>query len=222
MVDAHDLHGTRNPQPGASWFADEAIGQISVTSQHEERSFGGYNKPRPYEERVRPWNFLNIAHPARQERDRLGIRCLVSPYERDPNKRRHNTWHDRAAKTRSWQSITSDSVETDDDTVVVQSYRDYFNDHRLHVDGKMLGADGERCHPWTKGLLQPAVITATRLVRVGKESDPLVDGSEPTDGGGLAFEYKERCCPGCDAPVEGRRTWCSDACRKRTTRQRSC
>ena len=163
--------GIPNEEP--EWFADEAIGRLTVTSQHEERAFRSYNKARSYEQRVRPWNFLNLAHPTRLERDRLTIRCLVAPYERDPVSRRNATWHDRSAQARSWRSIRTAGLESDDDTVLVQSYRDYFNDHRLHTDAKMLGPDGQRCHTWTRGLLQPAHITATRLVRIGKESNLL-------------------------------------------------
>jgi hypothetical protein len=208
------------PNAEPTWFGDEAIGQLSVTSQHEENSFRDYNKEPRYEDRVRPWNFLNIAHPTRPERTRLGINCVVSPYERDPTKRRHNTWHDRGDKARSWTSITTNNLESNDDTVVVQSYRDYFNDHRLHTDGKLLEPDGQRCHPWTKGLLQPALITATHLVRVGKESNPLTDNAA-VDDVSLAFEYTERVCAGCDAPVIGRKKWCSESCRKRKARRRA-
>jgi hypothetical protein len=47
--------GIANDEP--NWFNDEAIGRLTVTSQHEERAFRAYNKALPYEERVRPWNF---------------------------------------------------------------------------------------------------------------------------------------------------------------------
>jgi hypothetical protein len=81
--------------------------------------------------------------------------------EQEP-KRRRNTWHDRSTSARSWTAIRSGDYELDDQAVLVQNFRDYFNDHRLHTDAKMLGSDGELCHPWTRGLLQPAQIKATR------------------------------------------------------------
>src|SRR5262249_46121147 len=48
--------GVPNPEPG--WFAEEAIGRLTVTSRHEEQAFRAYNAGRPYAEGVRPWNFL--------------------------------------------------------------------------------------------------------------------------------------------------------------------
>ena len=205
------------PNQEPTWFTDEAIGRLTVTSQHEERAFRTNNKARPYEQRVRPWNFLNLAHPVHAERQRLGIRCLVAPYEQNPEKRRRNTWHDRSSQDRSWTGIRTGGLEVDDDTVIVQSYRDYFDDHRRHTDAKMLGSDGERCHPWTRGLLQPAVIAPTRLIHVGKESNPLTDDNQTDDS--IAFEYAERVCR-CGQQVDGRRKWCSEACRARARRAR--
>lgn len=35
--------------------------------------------------------------------------------------------------------------------------------------------DGQPCHTWTRGLLIPRHITATELLRVGKESNRLAD-----------------------------------------------
>jgi hypothetical protein len=204
------------------WFGQEAIGTRAVTSLHDDNAFARHNRGRHYPDGVRPFNFHNIAHPTRIERSRRNIRCLISQYETDPEKYRVNDWYDRGndKEPRPFR-ITTNELDADDDDVVVQTFRDYFNDHRLHSDGKMLDpADGRPCHPWTRGPLEPRHITATHLLRVGKESNPLVDAdSGPGDDtDGLAFEYRERICPGCGAPVEGRRKWCSEACRKRAAR----
>jgi hypothetical protein len=207
------------PSAEPSWFEDEALGRLTVTSRHEEAAFRHYNKDRSYGDSVRPWNFLNLAHPTRTERARLGIRCLVSRYESDLTVSRDNAWYDRAPAGQTWSGICTSRFEINNDLALVQSYRDYFNDHRRHVDAKMLDAKGEHCHPWTRGLLQPARITATRIARVGKESNPLSDDNLSHDG--LAFEYVQRACR-CGAEVVGRRKWCSEACRKRTTRRATC
>jgi hypothetical protein len=213
--------GIPNPEP--DWFGSEAIGRLTVTSPREEKAFKAFNKGLPYREQVRPWNFLNIAHPTRLERAARGITCLVSRFETDPVKQRANPWYDRAdRKGHDYRIRTDDSPALDDDKIAVQTFRDYFNDHRQHTDGKMLAADGGPCRPWTRGLLQPAIVTVTSLARVGKESTPLTDdpGFQPDD---RSVEYRPRVCAreGCLTTVSGRRKWCSEACRKQSARRQA-
>jgi hypothetical protein len=57
--------------------------------------------------------------------------------------------------------------------------------------------------PGTRGLLQPATITATGVDRIGKEAnrlteDDLVDGADDQP-----VLYEARTCRGCDATVVG-------------------
>lgn len=94
--------------------------------------------------------------------------------------------------------------------------------NRQHPESKALDpADGKRCHPWTRGQLEPWHIAATEQTGVGKESNRLTDTHQPTDDNDeqvIEYVAPTRKCRGCDATVSGRRQWCSDACRKRTGR----
>jgi hypothetical protein len=81
----------------------------------------------------------------------------------------------------------------------------------------MLG-DGDRCHPWTRGLLQHHHVNATELLRIGKEANALLDVRDPAPED-PAIEYRPRFCAGCGEPLSGRqKMWCCDACRKRASR----
>jgi hypothetical protein len=82
----------------------------------------------------------------------------------------------------------------------------------------MLGPDGERCHPRTRGHLQPATVITTALTRIGKETNPLIDPDDPAPEE-PTIEYRPRVCAGCGKPLTGKqRKWHNDACRKRATR----
>jgi hypothetical protein len=81
----------------------------------------------------------------------------------------------------------------------------------------MLGPDRERCHPWTRGVLHHYTVIACDLVRIGKESNPLLAADDPVPDD-PAIEYRPRVCPCCGEPVTGRRKWCGEACRKRSQR----
>jgi hypothetical protein len=200
-----------------AFFSEPAIGRLTITSQADQATFKTYNTGKPYPDQVRPWHFLAIAHPHRLERGR--VRCLIGPYHHDLALLAAQEWVDRANPDHSYQLRLDKPYELSEESIAAQTIRDYFDDYRDHSDAKMLGPDHERCHPWTRGLLHHRSVAATSLVRIGKESNPLLAADDPVPDD-PTIEYRPRLCPGCGKPVSGRRTWCTDACRKRTARRR--
>jgi hypothetical protein len=213
-----------DPEP--EWFDDVALGQISVTSPHTEHAFRGFNTSLPYEQRIRPWNFCSLVHLTREARAATGIRCLVAPFERDTGKLPDLDWIDRNDRGHLAHQISSGrSMEVEGDRVPVQTYRDYFEEYRLHPEAKALAPDGKRCHPWTRDPLGPARVHATQFARIGKESNPLTQATDfILETNGRAVEYRELRCRTCRKQLSGKQQyWCSDACRKRVGRsQKSC
>ena len=208
-----------HPEP--SWFDQPAVGRLTVTSQRDIKAFVTYNDRRPYDQQVKPWGFLTIAHPADHERaSRDGVRTLIAPFERDPVKRVQASWIDRDHPEHARGRIhTATTPEYREGSTRVLSYRDYFDRYRQHPEAKALDPnDGKRCHPWTRGHLQPWHIAATQQHRVGKESNRLTDPHQSMateDEQALEYPAPSRRCRGCNAVVTGRRHWCSEACRKR-------
>ena len=213
------------PQPEPTWFDDPAIGRITATSTSDIKTFARYNHGKDYRHQIKPWGFLCLAHPAPHERARPnGVGSLIAPFERDPKRRRNMSWIDRNDPATGARAIrTRDDREVIDGVTAVLSYRDYFDAYRRHPESKAADpSDGKPCHPWTRGLLTPRAVTATRLVRIGKESNRLADtGLADDDFGSGVIEYPPatRPCLGCDRQVAGRRRWCSEACRKRAARR---
>lgn len=104
----------------------------------------------------------------------------------------------------------------------MQSYGDYFAEYGRHPEQKMLGPDGKPCRPWTRGLLQPRHIELGDLRRIGKESNRLAETALPLelDERGVVEYGEPLVCQGCSQTLNGRkRKWCSDHCRKRTSRK---
>jgi hypothetical protein len=120
-------------------------------------------------------------------------------------------------------AIHTAGPEIRDGEIGVLSYRDYFTSYRQHPERKTIDpADGEPCHTWTRGLLQARDITAKELTRVGKESNRLADTDASLDeqaDPAIQYPPSTRQCRGCDAQVDGRRQWCTEACRKRAARR---
>jgi hypothetical protein len=202
------------------WFGQPAVGRITVTSPREERAFREYNAGRTYDERVKPWSFMSVAHPTATERARAGSpRTLIAPFELDAERRKQMEWRDRSAGGGAAYTIRVDSSpEVKTGSVVVQSYGDYFAEYRRHPERKFADPDGKPCHPWSRGKLSPRHVRLDELKRIGKESNRLAETALPIElDEHAAVVYREPLlCRGCGDPLLGRqRMWCSETCRIR-------
>jgi hypothetical protein len=119
--------------------------------------------------------------PLRARKD--GPKCLIAPFERNPEKRLEMKWIDRTNPRRGATSIRVDaSREIKDCSVAVLSLGDYFDEYRPHPEIKALGPDGKPCHTWRRGLLWPRHLrVAEPLTRIGKESNRLAETPLPPD-----------------------------------------
>jgi hypothetical protein len=205
------------------WFELPAVGRITVTSPRAERPFRPYNADRSYDEQVKPWCFMSVAHPSFTERaGENAPRCLIAPFELDAERRLAMGWFDRADTEGERYEIRVDPTpEIREGSIAVQSYGDYFAEYRRHPEATLLDPDGRPCHPWSRGLLRPRHVEVTEPRRIGKESNRLAETAMPLelDEGG-AVEYDgPALCQCCGARLHGRQSrWCSEACRKRVSR----
>jgi hypothetical protein len=201
-----------------------AVGRLRVSSIREEHAFRAFNRNRPYSQRVRPFNFLNVFHLHRLRRTGGRHRkSLVAPYERSPSK-----WLSAPVLDRHDPGGGALRIRTHDPYAVVEGEEPvatlgaYFEDYLNHPEVK-LAHEGRYCFPWTKGVLESRCILATSVTRIGKESSRLADPSELLNSGDeriVLYGEPRRCqAPDCGRLLTGRqRTWCSEACRKRAFR----
>src|SRR5436309_39969 len=102
------------------------------------------------------------AHPARLHRRSDGPRSLPAPLEDTPRGRGAAAWIDRHDHSDgSYTASTTNTADHIPGTIPVLTYRAYFDEYRAHPEHKALGHDGTHCHPWTRGILRPSVVTAT-------------------------------------------------------------
>jgi hypothetical protein len=118
-----------------------------------------------------------------------------------------------------YRATTQSTADHIPGSTPVLAYHDYFNEYRAHPEHKALGPDGAPCHAWTRGHLQPPVVTATRIDRIGKETiigaDDDPDPSEPISP---EIKHAEPACPICGEPLLGERQYYTDRCRKASSR----
>jgi hypothetical protein len=215
----HDELGI--PRAAPAWFDRPAVGRLAVSSPQEEASFKIHNAGLRYSERARPFNFAMMAFPKPGQPASDG--ALIAPLDTDPARWAHAPWRPRGApQTPPVELRTGDPTYAIAGTVVVQTYRDVYDEYRQHPEAKAAGPGGHPCRPATRGLLGPLTITASELVRIGKEhnrlaGDDVVDGAEDQP---VTYRPAARVCRGCSNHVVGRQQWCTEACRVRTRRRR--
>ena len=127
-------------------------------------------------------------------------------------------WRDRDHPDHVWRIRTGDDTCIIAGSITVQTYRDYLAEYRHHPEAKAAGLDGQPCRPDTVGLLIPLTVEGDRLERIGQETNRIHDDDDLADLDDALQGYAECLCRGRGSTVQGRRTWCSGACRKRFTR----
>ncbi len=209
-----------HPEP--KWLDEPALGRLTVTNPTDDRAFTTYNTHRRYDDHIRPWTFASTATPTTREQGRTGAQLLIAPYSTDRRKRAQARWADRNNPTRSYRLRTGTDHYVLDDTITVNRLRDYAASYFTHPESKADDQAGQPCQTDTIGLLQaPQVFAAAPLGRIGKETNRVTADTDQADLDQVGLVYHARQCAGCSAQVTPRRTWCSEACRKRMARVRA-
>ncbi len=175
--------------PLPAWADLPALSRVSVSSPVLLRPFAAWNAGRPWDQQVKPFNFLLAAtlHPfgkptALDETDKIR---LIAPYSSDPDDWMRLDWrnlYDPAGPayriTTHWDPVTAEDV------AIVQSYADALRAYRLHPEAKFLGPDGRPCGRTARGVLRrrpvhvvgPPTLISKEANRLDDVQHGLIDG----------------------------------------------
>jgi hypothetical protein len=163
------------PAPEPPWLHQPAVTRTTITTPDLIAPFDNADRTRLAIERVRPFNFMLVAHvaplghPPGADPQRFQ---LVAPYTPNPKQWRKLAWTDRHTGQRYRITTTGTPTET---TVRVKTYRDVLDEYRRHPEPKSMGSDGQVCGPVTVGLLQRRNIRPSTIHHIGKEANRLED-----------------------------------------------
>ena len=169
-------------EPG--WLDRPALTRVTNTSPRLLKPFAEHNRKRPVAERIRPYNFLLVAHAHKPGLQGLPERfLLVAPYESDPRKWRQLEWTNAYEPGSRYRIITEQEAKrrSIDGTapvvfhgeVIVKTYRDVLDDYRTHPESKSLGTDDKPCDRATVGLLSRRPVKVAAVHYIGKESNEI-------------------------------------------------
>ena len=129
-----------------SWLELPAVRQLAVTSPAHARQLKGFP-------RLRPWNYLLVATAiGRKANDLEPARAVVvAPFDRDPSTWSSLDW--RAADT--GERLPLGRPDTEGRRWRLVTIRERLSRYAQHPIPEMLAADGSRCGPFTRGVLQP-------------------------------------------------------------------
>ena len=173
-----------------AWFGLPVLSQLTIETPAWLRWFdpwntavtrrgkGGKPHPLPYEQRVKPFNFLlHPLHPTSPRHALAGTALdaweraakagagpagfsLVAPFTERPREFRNR--HD--------PNGPNYRAELD---VSLTPYSTMLERYGRHAERKLLGPDSQPCRPYTRGLLRDRTTVASRFVQVGKEAADL-------------------------------------------------
>ncbi len=150
------------------WTHQTALTQVRISTPEQLRWFEAYNttvngESKPYEDAVKPFNFLGHAMPKPLTALPLGSDpggfCLVAPAE---EQRRFVNRHEPDGP----EYVTGTDFTP-------KTYADLIEAYDLHPERKFAGPDGRPCRPGTRGLLGDLPVTVTGIKHVGKEGNEL-------------------------------------------------
>ena len=159
---------------GPAWLDLPALTKIAITTHEVAKAFAAYNNGRPWNEQIRPFNFLLHAHhtsggPPR-DADRARFR-IVAPYENDPALWLDLPWVDLATGER--HPVATIGIPSPD-VVLLKTYREVLLRYAIHPEPKSLDPKGNTCTRRSPpGLLQRRPVTMLTISLIGKESNRL-------------------------------------------------
>jgi hypothetical protein len=163
------------PTTPPSWLDRPAVSRVTVSSPPLLAPFAGYNRKRPPGARVRPFNFVLLAHPADPFRaERISP---MAPFEPDPRQWERMGWTDRhtGAAVRIYvERLGAEQLAGGRVRVAVQSFRHVLQSYRNHPEAKSCASDGWPADRQTVGLLQRRAVAALGPpALIGKEANKL-------------------------------------------------
>jgi hypothetical protein len=164
------------------WIDRPALTRTTITTPLLLRPFHEYNEERPPGQRIRPYNFILVAHPHRfllEDPERF---LLIARYEPDPRKWRSLDWRNAydpdGTPLRIYWDAHPESTEPPahfPGTIRVRTWREILDEYKTHPEPKSLGPDGLPCHRRTIGLLRRRPITVATIHNIGRETNMLED-----------------------------------------------
>ncbi len=150
------------------WAHQTALTQVRISTPEQLRWFEVYNRtasgtPKPYEEAVKPTNFLGHAMPKPlialpPGSDPARFRLVAPSGERREFVNRHEP---------------NGPVYVAGIDFTPKTYADLIRAYDLHPERKFAGQEGRPCQPGTRGLLQDLPVLVMGIKHVGKEGNDL-------------------------------------------------
>jgi hypothetical protein len=163
------------PTTPPSWLDRPAVSRVTVSAPALLAPFAGYNRRRPTEAQVRPFNFVLLAHPADPfTAERVSP---MAPFEPDPRRWERMPWTDRHTGEPVRIHVERPGAERlmgGRAGVAVQSFRHVLESYRYHPEAKSCAPDASPAGKQTVGLLQRRPVTPRGPpALIGKEANKL-------------------------------------------------
>jgi len=160
----------RHPDTEPDWLDLPALSRITITSSDALRWFEPINANLDYRDRIKPHNFLLIAHPDPLDN---GSEQPVTPHRNDLTNWHAWTWTDRNTGHPATVHTHPNDGQQRPGTRIL-TYRDILTRYHQHPETKSLDRHHQPCRGNTHGLLRRRPVHAIEpITYIGKESHDL-------------------------------------------------
>ncbi len=171
-----------------------AVGRTTVSSPAVMQPFEILNDGKPYNKKIKPFNFIlschvaKLGHPIAVDPERFH---LIAPYETNPRQWEKVQWIDQYSGKR--YRITASGPHGSRFVTRVKSYGDVLREYEFHPEAKCADPSGAPCTKQTVGLLGRRHVAIDSITYIGKESNRMEEVEEQSlfDPSSVYTEYSD-------------------------------
>jgi hypothetical protein len=155
------------------WFGQIAMRKLVITTWETYRSLEPWNRDKPYQERIKPFNFIMTFAP---QFNGAHIRP-IAPYSSKPEEWKTTEFRDLHNPDGPGYWIQDETIPGQDipaqDVLIAPTFGDVIESYIRHPEFKFNDASGQPCSRDTRGILQRKHVHVFSTHSIGKEANDL-------------------------------------------------
>lgn len=155
-----------------AWLNRPAVRRLSVSSPKVMKNLSAFNRGKPREEQIRPFNFYLVATAtSTASTGEVVTQSVVAPFERDPAKWARLEW----ARTDTGQGLVLGQPDENGVAWRLRTVGEFLKQFAEHTSPEWLDCEGRLCNSQTRGVLTRRPIRDGDRYLLTKESLTWVD-----------------------------------------------
>jgi hypothetical protein len=171
------------------WFDQIAMRKLVVSTWETYKSLEPWNRDRPYQERIKPFNFITTFAPSFND----SLVRPIAPYSSKPEEWKTMEFRDLHNPDGPGYWIWGEKIPCQDlpaqDVLVAPTFGDIIGSYMTHPESKFNDVSGRTCRQDTRGVLQRKQLHVFSTHSIGKEANDLDKRDTVRNMGEIQADY---------------------------------